>query len=54
MAFGRRLAAAHRVLADKGVQELNYNPPLWRLLRTLGLAIKSPHYERFIINLLAI
>ncbi|MBX9561387.1 DUF6404 family protein [Aeromonas hydrophila] len=53
MEFEHRLVAAHRALAEKGVQELNYNPPLWRLLRTLGLAIKPPHYEHFIINLLA-
>ncbi|MDF5702225.1 DUF6404 family protein, partial [Aeromonas hydrophila subsp. hydrophila] len=32
MEFEHRLVAAHRALAEKGVQELNYNPPLWRLL----------------------
>ncbi|TNJ13097.1 hypothetical protein CF111_21735 [Aeromonas sobria] len=54
MEFERRLVAAHSELTDKGVLALNYNPPLWRLLRRLGLNIRPPHYERFIINLLAL
>lgn len=53
MVFAHRLAAAHRELADKGVQELNYNPPLCRLLRRLGLRLRPPHHERFLVNLLA-
>ncbi|MGE6225380.1 DUF6404 family protein [Aeromonas media] len=53
MTFDNRLAAAHRELADKGVQELNYNPPLCRLLRRLGLRLRPPHHERFLVNLLA-
>jgi len=53
MTFETQLAAAHRELADKGVQELNYNPPLFRLLRRLGLRLRPPHHERFLVNLLA-
>ncbi|UBO72742.1 DUF6404 family protein [Aeromonas rivuli] len=53
MLFEHRLFAAHRELADKGVQALNYNPPLFRLLRRLGLRLRPPHHERFLVNLLA-
>ncbi|NEX75415.1 DUF6404 family protein [Aeromonas rivipollensis] len=53
MNFENRLAAAHRELADKGVQELNYNPPLFRVLRRLGLRLRPPYHERFLVNLLA-
>lgn len=54
MLFEHRLFAAHKDLASKGVQELNYNPPLFRLLRRLGLRLKPPHYERFLVNVLAL
>ncbi|MGV2702772.1 UNVERIFIED_CONTAM: DUF6404 family protein [Aeromonas salmonicida] len=53
MTFDNRLAAAHRELAEKGVQELNYNPPLFRVLRRLGLRLRPPHHERFLVNVLA-
>lgn len=52
MSFEHRLYAAHKELANKGVQELNYDPPLSRLLRRSGWQLKPPHYERFMINLL--
>ena len=54
MTFERRLAAAHRELADKGVQTLDYNPPLFRVLRRLGLRLRPPHHERFLVNVLAL
>ncbi|RAJ04716.1 DUF6404 family protein [Aeromonas salmonicida] len=54
MTFENRLAAAHRELADKGVQMLNYNPPIIWLLRKAGLTIRPPHYERFLVNVLAL
>ncbi len=54
MEFERRLAAAHRELAEKGVQTLNYNPPITWLLRKAGFTIRPPHYERFLVNVLAL
>lgn len=54
MVFERRLAAAHRELAEKGVQTLNYNPPITWLLRKAGFTIRPPHYERFLVNVLAL
>lgn len=54
MSFEHRLFAAHKELASKGVQELNYNPPLFRLLRRLGLRLRPPHHERFMVNLIVL
>lgn len=54
MEFEHRLVAAHQELAEKGVQTLNYNPPITWLLRKAGLAIRPPHYERFLVNVLAL
>lgn len=53
MNFEDRLAAAHQELESKGVWHANYNPPLLRLLRRLGLRLRPPHHERFLVNLLA-
>lgn len=53
MTFETRLAAAHQELESKGVWHANYNPPLLRLLRRLGLRLRPPHHERFLVNLLA-
>ncbi|MGH1410802.1 MAG: DUF6404 family protein [Aeromonas sp.] len=52
MTFEERLAAAHLELADKGVKALNYNPPLFRLLRKCGLKVKPPHYMSWLGNAL--
>lgn len=54
MEFEHRLVAAYRALAEKGVQTLNYNPPITRLLRKAGFTIRPPHYERFLVNVLAL
>ncbi|WP_421214592.1 DUF6404 family protein [Aeromonas jandaei] len=53
MTFEERLAAAHQELASKGVWHANYNPPLCRLLRRFGYAVKPPHYEGWLTNFLA-
>ena len=53
LVFAHRLDAAHRELAEKGVQALNYNPPIIWLLRKAGFTIRPPHHERFLVNLLA-
>ena len=54
MSFEHRLYAAHQELASKGVKVINYDPPISRLLRRFGWQLKPPHYERFMINLLAL
>lgn len=53
MSFEHRLFAAHQELDSKGVKALNYNPPLILLLRKFGWQLKPPHYERFMVNLIA-
>ncbi|MFM5647481.1 DUF6404 family protein [Aeromonas veronii] len=52
MTFEERLAAAHQELANKGVWQSNYNPPLFWLLRQLGWSVKPPHYESWLTNFL--
>ena len=52
MSYERRLNSAHQELENKGVWPANYNPPLILLLRKLGLRLRPPHYERFMVNLL--
>ncbi|WP_139708493.1 DUF6404 family protein [Aeromonas allosaccharophila] len=52
MTFEERLAAAHQELANKGVWQSNYNPPLFWLLRQLGWSVKPPHYEGWLTNFL--
>ncbi|WP_339330624.1 DUF6404 family protein [Aeromonas hydrophila] len=54
MEFEHRLVAAHQELAEKDVQTLNYNPPITWLLRKAGFTIRPPHYERFLVNVLAL
>ena len=53
MSFEHRLFAAHKELASKGVKVINYDPPISRLLRHFGWQLKPPHYERFMVNLIA-
>lgn len=52
MSFEHQLDAAHRELASKGVWYANYNPPLFRQLRRLGLEVRPPHYLGWLTNLL--
>ena len=40
MTFDNRLAAAHRELTEKGVQTLNYNPPIIWLLRKKAVKVR--------------
>ena len=47
MTFDNRLAAAHRELAEKGVQTLNYNPPIIWLLRKAGSPSGRPTTNAF-------
>lgn len=53
MSYERRLNSAHQELENKGVWPANYNPPLCQLLRKFGWQLKPPHYERFMVNLIA-
>jgi len=50
MSYQSKLEKAQAELAKTGMRESNYNPPLFVLLRKLGLKIKPVHYNSFINN----
>lgn len=50
MDFEQRLEAAHAELRSAGVWHSNYNPPIARLLRKVGVQMRPPYYQCFIIN----
>lgn len=52
MEFEERLAIAHQLLADSGLKEFHYNPWLFKLLRKLGVRVKSPYYAGWLTNFL--
>ncbi|WP_275116369.1 DUF6404 family protein [Vibrio diabolicus] len=47
MDYETKLQLAHKELSDKGVWKSNYNPPLVKLLRKLGLCFPPPYYRAF-------
>ncbi|WP_341206551.1 DUF6404 family protein [uncultured Psychrosphaera sp.] len=50
MSYQSKLEKAQAELANTGMRESNYNPPIFILLRKLGLKIKPVHYNSFISN----
>jgi hypothetical protein len=50
MSYQSKLEKAQAELAETGMREANYNPPIFVLLRKLGLKIKPVHYNSFINN----
>ena len=50
MTFEKKLQRAHRELAGAGIPDLNYNPPLTRMLRKIGIKVRPPHYYSFLLN----
>ncbi|CAH7301056.1 conserved hypothetical protein [Vibrio chagasii] len=54
MKFEERIELAHKNLREKGVWELNYNPPLDRVLRKLGFRLPPPYYQSFPKNFIFI
>ncbi|MDA1382065.1 DUF6404 family protein [Plesiomonas shigelloides subsp. oncorhynchi] len=47
MDYESKLKAAHQELEDKGVWPSNYNPPMYRLLRKLGVQLPHLTISRF-------
>lgn len=43
--FDSKLERAHADLDAAGIWPSNYNPPIYRLFRKLGLQIRPPHYQ---------
>ncbi|PSU34579.1 DUF6404 family protein [Photobacterium lutimaris] len=50
MDYEKKVEFAHKELNDKGVGKSNYNPPIARLLRKLGLCFPPPYYRSFFTN----
>ncbi|MEZ9233860.1 DUF6404 family protein [Vibrio amylolyticus] len=51
MSYESQLQAAHKELESKGVWKSNFNPPLMKLFRLIGIQIPPPYYQKFTINL---
>ncbi len=54
MDYETKLQLAHKELSDKGVWKSNYNPPLVKLLRKLGLCFPPPYYQSFFANVMLV
>ncbi|GHB70977.1 hypothetical protein GCM10008107_20580 [Psychrosphaera saromensis] len=50
MSYQSKLEKAQAELAQTDMREANYNPPIFVLLRKLGLKIRPVHYNTFIKN----
>ncbi|MGR5062485.1 DUF6404 family protein [Photobacterium sp. DNB22_13_2] len=50
MDYETKLKFAHKELNEKGVWKSNYNPPMAKLLRRIGLCFPPPYYQTFINN----
>lgn len=48
--FQERLAKAHAELQAQGVWLSNYKPPMFSLLRKLGIKVPPPYYIGFHLN----
>ena len=52
MSFSAKLNAAQKELSESKIWKANSNPPLFVLLRKLGINIRPVHYNTFIVNFL--
>ncbi|MEH6393954.1 DUF6404 family protein [Pseudoalteromonas sp.] len=52
MDYETKLQFAHKELSDKGVWKSDYNPPLVKLLRKLGLYLPPPYHQSFFANVM--
>ncbi len=52
MSYHSKLIAAHEELEQAGIWKSNFNPPLFRLLRKLGVKYPPPYYRSFQSNFL--
>jgi len=52
MSFSTKLNAAQKELSESKIWKVNSNPPIFALLRKLGINIRPFHYNTFIVNFL--
>lgn len=50
MSYQSKLIAAHKELKQAGIWKSNFNPPLFRVLRKLGVESPPPYYRSFQSN----
>ncbi|KII76388.1 DUF6404 family protein [Vibrio renipiscarius] len=50
MDYETKLKLAHQELSHKGVWPSNFNPPMAKLLRSIGLRFPPPYYQTFLNN----
>lgn len=50
MDFESKVALAHAEAQSKGIWESNYNPPIYRLIRWIGIQTAPPYYQSFYFN----
>ena len=50
MSFQGKLEAAQKELKDSTIWKANSNPPLFVLLRKIGVKIRPVHYNTFFVN----
>ncbi len=50
MSFQDKLKATKKELSETKIWKSNYNPPIFVLLRKLGLNIRPFHYSTFPVN----
>ncbi|EIO3971440.1 DUF6404 family protein [Vibrio vulnificus] len=52
MDYEAKLQLAHKELNDKGVWKSNYNPPIAKWLRKLGMCFPPPYYQSYFANVM--
>ena len=52
MDYEAKLRLAHKELNDKGVWKSNYNPPIVKWLRKLGMCFPPPYYQNYFANVM--
>ncbi|MEO9655417.1 DUF6404 family protein [Marinomonas dokdonensis] len=52
MSFKEKLQAAHAELEERKVWRSNYLPPMFSLLRVIGIKVPPPYYLNFHLNVL--
>ena len=52
MDFKEKLKIALDELEKSSIRKSSYNPPISKLLRFLGLKVRPPYYQSFVVNFL--
>ena len=50
MDYESKVKLAHSETSQKGVWESNFNPPIFKLMRKIGLQLPPPYYQSIQLN----